>query len=99
MEPDRATWQSANRAFTQAFVTPPDTVQDSLYIALMYVHLGLAQQLLKHDADPNARDVDGQTLLSREGDWKVAKELMKLNVDMNSGDDQGPNTTSSVGER
>ena len=55
-------------------------------------HLGLAQLLLKHGADPNARDVDGQTLLhisSREGDWKVAKELMKLNVGMNSRDDQG----------
>ena len=36
VEPDRATWQSAHRAFTQAFVTPPDMVQDSLYVALMY---------------------------------------------------------------
>ena len=63
VEPDRATWQSAHRDFTQAFVTPPDTVQDSLYIALMYDHLGLTQLLLKHGTDPNAGDVDGQTLL------------------------------------
>ena len=67
---------------------------DSLYIALMYDHLDLAQLMLKHGADPNARDADGDTLLhisSREGDWKVAKELMKLNVDVdvNARDDQG----------
>jgi len=27
VEHDRATWQAAHRAFTQAFVAPPDTVQ------------------------------------------------------------------------
>ena len=27
VEPDRATWQAAHIAFTQAFVEPPDTVQ------------------------------------------------------------------------
>ena len=27
VEPDRATWQAAYSAFTQAFVAPPDTVQ------------------------------------------------------------------------
>lgn len=27
VEPDRATWQGAHRAFTQAFVAPPDTIQ------------------------------------------------------------------------
>jgi hypothetical protein len=27
VEPDRVTWQAAHSAFTQAFVAPPDTVQ------------------------------------------------------------------------
>ena len=27
VEPDYATWQAAHRAFTQAFVAPPDSVQ------------------------------------------------------------------------
>jgi len=27
VEPDRATWQAAHRAFMQAFVLPPDTVK------------------------------------------------------------------------
>jgi ankyrin repeat protein len=61
-------------------------------MALEKGHLGLAQLLLKHGADPNARGVDGQTLLHvscRYGNWKVVRELLKLNVDVNSRDNQG----------
>jgi ankyrin repeat protein len=63
-----------------------------LYVALKKGHTGLAQLLLKHGADPNARDFCGQTLLhvSPEiGDRRVAQELLKLNVDINSRDNQG----------
>jgi len=33
--PDRATWQAAYRAFTQAFVVPPDTVQQKKLVKLL----------------------------------------------------------------
>jgi hypothetical protein len=35
VEPDRATWQAAYRAFTQAFVVPPDTVQQKKLVKLL----------------------------------------------------------------
>jgi hypothetical protein len=35
VEPDRATWQAAHRAFTQAFVAPPDTVQQKKFAKLL----------------------------------------------------------------
>ena len=35
VEPDRATWQAAHRAFTQAFLTPEDTVQQKKLVKLM----------------------------------------------------------------
>jgi len=35
VEPDRATWQAAHRAFTQAFVAPPDTVQQKKLAKLL----------------------------------------------------------------
>ena len=35
MEPDRATWQAAHRAFTQAFVLPPDAVQQKKLAKLL----------------------------------------------------------------
>ena len=35
MEPDRATWQAAHTAFTQAFVEPPDTVQQKKLAKLL----------------------------------------------------------------
>jgi hypothetical protein len=35
VEPDRATWQAAYRAFTQAFVAPPDTVQQKKLAKLL----------------------------------------------------------------
>ena len=44
-------------------------------MALSKGHQDLAQLFLKHGADPNARDVDGETLVSSQrGDWKVARE-------------------------
>jgi ankyrin repeat protein len=68
-----------------------DRDEDSLYVALKLGHPGLAQLLLKHGADPN-RDVGGQTLLhisSKRGHSRVARELLKLDVDINSRDNQG----------
>jgi hypothetical protein len=35
MEPDRATWQAAHQAFTQAFVEPPDTAQQKKLAKLL----------------------------------------------------------------
>ena len=35
VEPDRATWQAAHTAFTQAFVAPPDTVQQKKLAKLL----------------------------------------------------------------
>jgi len=35
VEPDRATWQAAHGAFTQAFVAPPDTVQQKKLAKLL----------------------------------------------------------------
>ena len=35
MEPDRTTWQAAHTAFTQAFVEPPDTVQQKKLAKLL----------------------------------------------------------------
>jgi len=35
VEPDRATWQAAHRAFTQAFVEPPDTAQQKKLTKLL----------------------------------------------------------------
>jgi ankyrin repeat protein len=72
---------------------PNASDRDSLYMAALDKgHSGLAQLLLKHGPNPNARGVGGQTLLhvcSRLGDLKVARELLKLDVDINSRDDQG----------
>jgi hypothetical protein len=59
--------------------------ENSLYTALEKGHSCLTQLLLKHCVDPNARGVGGQTLLhvsSRDGDWKVAWELLQLDVDI-----------------
>ena len=35
IEPDRAAWQVAHTAFTQAFVEPPDTVQQKKLAKLL----------------------------------------------------------------
>jgi hypothetical protein len=45
VEPDRATWQAAHSAFTQAFVAPPDTAQQKKLAKL------LKQPLPKEIAD------------------------------------------------
>ena len=60
--------------------------------ALQKGHPGLVQLLLKHGADPNARDVYGQAVLqavSLVGDLRVAQGLQELGVNVNSQDNRG----------